>query len=132
MTTSRSKISTETSYSREMNSLVLVEKDALPQNNSFFIQLLSLLGGSVRLTVRIDDSEMVEQTVTKKEFTLLQDTVRNIIDNPGKAGVITLGGNKIQMLHFENGEIGVGIGKGKYLLEQTDAALLREFCAKSM
>ncbi len=132
MTDSRAKITVETSYSREMNSLVLVEKDALPQNNPFFIQLLSVLGGNVRLTVRIDDGELTEQSVTKKEFILLQDTVRNILDTPGKAGVITLGGNRVQILHFENGEIGVGIGKGKYLLEQTDAALLREFCAKTM
>lgn len=132
MTDSRSKISTETSYSREMNSLVLVEKDKQPQENSFFIQLLSLLGGNVRLSVRIDDSELIEQFVTKKEFTLLQDTIRNIIDTPGKAGIINLGGSRIQMLHFENGEIGVGIGKGKYLLEETDAALLREFCVKVM
>ena len=132
MTDSRSKISTETSYSREMNSLVLVEKDKQPQENSFFIQLLSLLGGNVRLSVRIDDNELIEQFVTKKEFTLLQDTIRNIIDTPGKAGIINLGGSKIQMLHFENGEIGVGIGKGKYLLEETDAALLREFCVKVM
>lgn len=132
MTDSRSKISTETSYSREMNSLVLVEKDKQPQENSFFIQLLSLLGGNVRLSVRIDDSDLIEQFVTKKEFTLLQDTIRNIIDTPGKAGIINLGGSRIQMLHFENGEIGVGIGKGKYLLEETDAALLREFCVKVM
>lgn len=132
MTDSRSKISTETSYSREMNSLVLVEKDKQPQENSFFIQLLSLLGGNVRLSVRIDDNELIEQFVTKKEFTLLQDTIRNIIDTPGKAGIINLGGSKIQMLHFENGEIGVGIGKGKYLLEETDATLLREFCVKVM
>lgn len=132
MTDSRSKISTETSYSREMNSLILVEKDKQPQENSFFIQLLSLLGGNVRLSVRIDDSELIEQFVTKKEFTLLQDTIRNIIDTPGKAGIINLGGSRIQMLHFENGEIGVGIGKGKYLLEETDAALLREFCVKVM
>jgi hypothetical protein len=132
MTDSRAKITVETSYSREMNSLVLVEKEALPQDNSFFIQLLSITGGAVRLSVRIDDSQFSEQTVTRKEFTLLQDTLRNILDTPGKAGIINLGGNKIQLLHFENGEIGVGIGKGKYLLEPTDAILLREFCVKVM
>lgn len=130
MTDSRAKITVETSYSREMNSLVLVEKEALPQDNSFFIQLLSITGGAVRLSVRIDDSQFSEQTVTRKEFTLLQDTLRNILDTPGKAGIINLGGNRIQVLHFENGEIGVGIGKGKYLLEETDASLLREFCVK--
>lgn len=130
MTQSRSKISTETSYSREMNSLILVEKDVPPHENSFFIQLLSTLGGSVRLTVRIDDGEIIEQGVTRKEFTILQDTLRDILDTPGKAGIINLGGNRIQVLHFENGEIGVGIGKGKYLLEETDASLLREFCVK--
>lgn len=132
MTDSRAKITVETSYSREMNSLVLVEKDALPQDNSFFIQLLSITGGAVRLSVRIEDSQFSEQTVTRKEFTILQDTLRNILDTPGKAGIINLGGNRIQFLHFENGEIGVGIGKGKYLLEETDASLLREFCVKVM
>lgn len=132
MTTSRSKISTETSYSREINSLVLVEKDVQLQDNSFFIQLLSLLGGNVRLSVRIDDSELIEQFVSKKEFTLLQDTIREILDTPSKAGIINLAGNKVQILHFENGEIGVGIGKGKYLLEEADAARLREFCVKIM
>ena len=132
MTDSRSKISTETSYSREINSLVLVEKDALPQDNSFFIQILAMNGGNFRLTVRIDDGDIVEQGVTKKEFTSLQDTLTNILDTPGKAGIITLGGSKVQILHFDNGEIGVGIGRGKYLLEETDAALLREFCVKVM
>lgn len=132
MTQSRSKIEVETNYSQEINSLVLVEKDTQPQDNSFFIQLSVTLGGAVRLVIRVEDSEIVEVPVTKKEFIILQDTLRNILDNPGKAGIINLGGNKIQILHFENGEIGFGIGQGKYLLEKTDATLLREFCVKSM
>lgn len=132
MTQSRSKIEVETNYSQEINSLVLVEKDTQPQDNSFFIQLSVTLGGAVRLVIRVEDSEIVEVSVSKKEFIILQDTLRNILDNPGKAGIINLGGNKIQILHFENGEIGFGIGQGKYLLEKTDATLLREFCVKSM
>ena len=132
MTQSRSKIEVETNYSQEINSLVLVEKDTQPQDNSFFIQLSVTLGGAVRLVIRVEDSEIVEVSVTKKEFIVLQDTLRNILDNPGKAGIINLGGNKIQILHFDNGEIGFGIGQGKYLLEKTDATLLREFCVKSM
>jgi len=130
VTNQRSKIQVETSYSREMNSLILVQKDVPPQDNSFFIQLLTLLSGTVRLTVRIEDGEMTETAVPKKEFAILQDTLRNILDTPGKAGIINLGGNKIQILHFENGEIGFGIGQGKYLLENNDATLLREFCVK--
>lgn len=132
MTQSRSKIEVETNYSQEINSLVLVEKDAQPQDNSFFIQLSTTLGGAVRLVIRVEDSEIKEVAVTKKEFIILQDTLRNILDNPGKAGIINLGGNKIQILHFDNGEIGFGIGQGKYLLEETDATLLREFCVKPM
>lgn len=132
MTETRSKISIETRYTREINRLILVEKDVPPHENSFFIQILHLFGGNVKLTVRIEDGEMIEQGVTRKEFTILQDTLRNILDTPGKAGIINLGGHKIQILHFENGEIGVGIGKGKYLLEPTDASLLREFCVKVM
>lgn len=132
MTNSRAKISIETTYSREISSLIMVQKDVLPQNNPFFIQLSHILGGTIRLVVRIDDGDLGEHTVTKKEFTLLQDTLRNILDTPGKAGILNLGGNKIQVLHFENGEIGVGIGQGKYLLEETDANLLRDFCVKVM
>lgn len=131
MTESRSKVSTETSYSAEMNSLILVEKDVPPQDNSFFIQLLSTRGGNIRLTIRVEDSEIVEKSVTKKEFVSLQDTLINILDNPGQARVINLGGNKIQILHFENGEIGMSIGQRKYLLKENDATLLREFCIKN-
>lgn len=132
MTKSRSKISIETSYSREINSLILVEKDVPPQDNSFFIQILAMLGGTYSFLIRIDEAELDGQGVSKKEFTTLQDNIREILDTPGKATIITLGGNKIQILHFENGEIGFGIGKGKYLLEESDANLLREFCVKVM
>ncbi len=132
MTKSRSKISIETSYSREINSLILVEKDVPPQDNSFFIQILAMLGGTYSFLIRIDEAELDGQGVSKKEFTTLQDNIREILDTPGRATIITLGGNKIQILHFENGEIGFGIGKGKYLLEESDATLLREFCVKVM
>lgn len=132
MTTTRPKLGVEVMFSKEMNRLTLIQKDVPPQENSFFIQLLSITDGVVRLTVRINDAELTEIEVTRKEFTTLRDTIRQILEIPGKAGIVTLSGNKIQILHFENGEIGFGIGKGKYQLEKDDATLLHEYCAKVM
>lgn len=132
MTDNRCKILVETFYSRETNRLELTKKDVEPQDNTFFIQILCLFGGYNRLTVRVENKEISETTITKRELMLLQDTIRDVLDNPGKAKVINLGGEKIQILHFESGEIGFGIGLGKYLLEETDATLLREFCVKVM
>lgn len=132
MTESRSKIKVEVVTDNYINSLTLSEKDTLPQDNSFFIQLSYSSSGHFQLAVSVDKSEYSATTITKKEFNLLQDNIREILDTPGKAGIINLNGNKIQILHFNNGEIGWGIGKGKYLLESDDAALLKEFCVKLM
>lgn len=129
--TERSKISVETVYGN-YTSLTLVEKNVVGLDNSFYFQILVIQGGNKKLTARVETSEIIETTVTNKEFISLQDTIRNVIDEEGKAATIKLGGFPVQMVHFPNGEIGVGIGKGKYLLEQDDMERLRSFCAKLM
>ncbi|AOT23330.1 hypothetical protein HOR27_gp224 [Escherichia phage ESCO5] len=129
--TERSKIAVETVYGN-YTSLTLVEKNVVGLDNSFYFQILIIQGGDKKLTARVETSEIIEATVTNKEFISLQDTIRNVIDEEGKAATIKLGGFPVQIVHFPNGEIGVGIGKGKYLLEQDDMERLRSFCAKLM
>ncbi|QPX72088.1 MAG: hypothetical protein M1M20_gp039 [Dompiswa phage TSP7_1] len=129
--TERSKIAVETVYGN-YTSLTLVEKNVVGLDNSFYFQILVIQGGDKKLTARVETSEIIEATVTNKEFISLQDTIRNVIDEEGKAATIKLGGFPVQIVHFPNGEIGVGIGKGKYLLEQDDMERLRSFCAKLM
>lgn len=128
----RSKIAVETHYSTYQNSLILTQKGVELIDNSFFFQVLVSQGGSRRLTSRVEDSELTHTEVTTKEFILLQDTIRGVLDEAGKAATIKLGSFNVQIVHFPNGEIGVGIGKGKYLLEKTDAEVLRDFCAQTM
>lgn len=129
--TERSKIAVETVYGN-YTSLTLVEKNVVGLDNSFYFQILVIQGGNKKLTARVETSEIIETAVTNKEFISLQDTIRNVIDEEGKAATIKLGGFPVQIVHFPNGEIGVGIGKGKYLLEQDDMERLRSFCAKLM
>jgi hypothetical protein len=128
----KSKILVETSYSTEIKSLTLTEKDVPPQDNSFYIQILVLLGGFIRVTTRIDSGELQTVEISRKEFHLLQDGIRETIDTENKTKLLTVGKHKISILHLANGEIGCGIGKKKYLIDESDAALLREFCAKVM
>lgn len=132
MANTKSKVLVETSYSREINSLTLTEKDVQPQDNSFYIQVLVLLGGFIRVTTRIDGGEIYTTDMTKKEFQLLQDSTRETIDTENKAKLLTLGKSRITMLHSSKGEIGFGIGNKKYLIDETDVTLLREFCVKVM
>lgn len=129
--TERSKIAVETVYGN-YTSLTLVEKNVVGLDNSFYFQILVIQGGNKKLTARVETSEIIETAITNKEFISLQDTIRNVIDEEGKAATIKLGGFPVQIVHFPNGEIGVGIGKGKYLLEQDDMERLRSFCAKLM
>ena len=130
MTDNRSLLGVETTYSYEVNSLTLVQKDSPPHENPFYIQIVKFTGGDIRLQIRVEDSPMSETVISKKEFLLLQDTIRGILETPGGARIVNMAGNKIQILHFENSEIGFGIGKGKYLLQQNEAELLREFCLR--
>lgn len=130
--TERSKVSVETEYSEYLNSLILVEKDVIGLDNSFFFQILIGKGGHRKLFSRVEDSDLSEIEITDKEFISLQDNIRKVIDTAGNAVTIKLDTHSVQFVHFPNGEIGVGIGKGKYLLEKENAELLREFCAKTM
>lgn len=129
--TERSKIAVETVYGN-FTTLTLSEKNVVGLDNSFYFQVLVIQGGDKRLTARVEDSEITQTTITGREFISLQDNIRNVIDEAGKAATIKLGGFAIQIVHFPNGEIGVGVGKGKYLLEQDDMEKLRTFCAKTM
>lgn len=130
MTDNRPTVCVETVYSYEINSLTLTRKDVPPHENPFYIQLIKFAGGHIRLQVKIEDGEFTEVSVGKKEFMLLQDSIREVLDNPGQAKIINLAGNKIHILHFENNEIGFGIGTNKYLLQSDEATLLREFCLR--
>lgn len=130
--TERLKMEVEVVYSQYQNSLIFSQKDAECFSNPFFFQLLISQGGFKRLVARVEESELIEAEISSKEFISLQDTIRGVIDTAGKAATIKLAGFPVQFVHFPNGEIGVGIGKGKYLLEPDDTERLRTFCAKTM
>lgn len=130
MTDKRPTISVESLYSYEINRIVLSEKGALPHQNRFFIQLAQIRDAGIRLQIRVEDGEYTEIIIPKKDFTLLQDNLREVLTNAGVAKLFNMAGNEIQVLHFEDGEIGFGIGKEKYLLEKEEAELLKEFCVR--
>lgn len=120
----RPRISVEHSH----KSLILVKKDASFHENPFFIQIVDLSPHIAQIAVRVDDGEYVSQEITRKDLDTLLIAIRDVLTNIGTVSVIDLCDNKVHILHFENGEIGVGIGKGKYVLEKDSAEVILTFC----
>lgn len=132
MTDLRSRIAVSTSYSKETSRITLTQKNVPAHENSFYIQVVQYSGGLVRISLRIEDGEIIEQLISESDLNTLKENLLATIEVKGMVRILTILGNKIQTVHFENDEIGIGIGKGKYLLEETDKALLKEFCLQSL
>ena len=132
MTDTRSRLAVETSYGEFITYLKLTQKNVEPHENPFFIHIIQYKGGLVRLTVRVADGEINEQLIPAKDLAALKESIRQVLVEPGSAKAITMLTDTVQILHFENGEVGVGVGRGKYLVEETDKALLKEFCETHM
>lgn len=132
MTHNHKKVSVETSYSPEIKNLTLTLKDAQPQDNTFYLQVLCLLGGFIRVTTRVEDGEIRTRDMSRKEFHLLQDGIRETIDATSKTKTISFGDAKMILLRSEGNPLGCAIGNNKYVIDETDVERLREFCAKLM
>lgn len=114
-------------HRKEWKKLILSQQDVLPHENRFFIQILEIPDSSVKVQISVERSEWVSLEMEKEMLSEIKKSILDMLNNPDTGCVIYIAEHKVEFVHFDNGVVGLGIGKGKYLLTEDKIEQLKSF-----